>query len=80
VDDQATFTVDAYPGRTFVGHVESLSPGTGSVFALLPPENATGNFTKIVQRLPVRIKVDGGADGEHPLRLGMSVVTSVTVQ
>ena len=80
VGDQATFTVDAYPGRTFLGHVESLSPGTGSVFALLPPENATGNFTKIVQRLPVRIKVDGGSDETHPLRLGMSVVTAVTVQ
>jgi membrane fusion protein, multidrug efflux system len=80
VGDQVKFTVDAYPGRDFVGHVESLSPGTGSVFALLPPENATGNFTKIVQRLPVRIAVDGGADETHPLRLGMSVVSVVTVQ
>ncbi len=59
--DKATFTVDAYPGRTFYGHVESLSPATGARFSLLPPDNATGNFTKVVQRVPVRISVDSGA-------------------
>jgi len=77
VGDSATFTVDAYGGRTFTGHVESLSPATGARFALLPPDNATGNFTKVVQRVPVRIAVDGGADEAHPLRPGMSVVVTI---
>src|SRR4029077_2959619 len=53
--DAADFTVDAYPGRHFKGHVESLSPATGAKFSLLPPDNATGNYTKVVQRVPVRI-------------------------
>src|SRR5437899_622168 len=75
--DPAEFTVDAYPGIRFPGHVESLSPATGARFSLLPPDNATGNFTKVVQRIPVRIRVDGGQDPAHPLRPGMSV--SVTV-
>src|SRR6266581_1849817 len=52
------FTVDAYPGLHFRGHVESLSPATGARFSLLPPDNATGNFTKVVQRVPVRIRPD----------------------
>lgn len=80
VGDRATFTVDAYPGMTFRGHVASLSPGTGSVFALIPPQNATGNFTKVVQRLPVRITVDTPPDANHPLRLGMSVIATVATQ
>ena len=66
------FTVDSYPGRTFQGLVESLSPATGAKFSLLPPDNATGNFTKVVQRIPVKIHVAGGEDAEHPLRPGMS--------
>ena len=78
VGDPAEFTVDAYPGRTFHGKVESLSPATGARFALLPPDNATGNFTKVVQRLPVRIAVDSTADPAHPLRPGMSVDVTVT--
>jgi membrane fusion protein (multidrug efflux system) len=60
--------------------VESLSPATGARFALLPPDNATGNFTKVVQRLPVRVAVDAGADAQHPLRPGMSVVTTITTK
>lgn len=80
VGDSVTFTVDAYDGRTFTGHVESLSPATGARFALLPPDNATGNFTKVVQRVPVRIAVDGGADEGHPLRPGMSVVVTITTR
>lgn len=68
--------VDAFPGQTLVGHVESFSPVSGALFSLLPPENATGNFTKIVQRLPVRIAVD-----DQPLKArlkpGMSVVMSI---
>ena len=77
VGDPAEFTVDAYPGLSFHGKVESLSPATGARFALLPPDNATGNFTKVVQRIPVRIAVDGVADPAHPLRPGMSVDVTV---
>src|SRR5438445_1821017 len=72
----ADFTVDAYPGRHFSGHVGSLSPATGAKFSLLPPDNATGNFTKVVQRIPVRIRPDK-ADPVHPLRPGMSVVVTI---
>ena len=78
VGDAAEFTVDAYPGATFHGKVESLSPATGARFALLPPDNATGNFTKVVQRVPVRIAVDGTADPARPLRPGMSVDVTIT--
>jgi len=70
------FTVDAYPGVHFRGHVESLAPATGARFSLLPPDNATGNFTKVVQRVPVRIRPDK-ADPTHPLRPGMSVVVTI---
>ena len=66
------------PASTFHGKVESLSPATGARFALLPPDNATGNFTKVVQRVPVRIAVDGTADPAHPLRPGMSVDVTIT--
>jgi membrane fusion protein (multidrug efflux system) len=75
--DPADVTVDAYPGVHFRGHVESLSPATGARFSLLPPDNATGNFTKVVQRIPVRIRLDGPVDAAHPLRPGMSVVATV---
>ena len=78
VGDAAEFDVDAYPGVTFHGKVESLSPATGARFALLPPDNATGNFTKVVQRVPIRIAVDDPADPAHPLRPGMSVDVTVT--
>ena len=78
--DRVAFTVDAYPGVTFRGHVESLSPATGARFSLLPPDNATGNFTKVVQRIPVRIRPDGPADPAHPLRPGMSVVVTITTK
>jgi membrane fusion protein (multidrug efflux system) len=69
--------VDAYPGVVFHGTVESLSPATGARFALLPPDNATGNFTKVVQRVPVRIRVEPGQNPSQPLRPGMSA--SVTI-
>ncbi|HEY7634097.1 MAG TPA: HlyD family secretion protein [Gemmatimonadales bacterium] len=78
VGDAVEFTVDAYPGRVFHGKVESLSPATGARFALLPPDNATGNFTKVVQRLPVRIAVDPDTDPATPLRPGMSVEVTIT--
>jgi membrane fusion protein (multidrug efflux system) len=74
---RATFSVDAYPGVRFTGHVASVSPGTGSVFSLLPPENASGNFTKVVQRIPVRIAVDRSSRGKPVLRDGMSAVVTV---
>ncbi|MGE0440025.1 MAG: HlyD family secretion protein [Gemmatimonadales bacterium] len=78
VGNEVEFTVDAYPGATFHGTVESLSPATGAKFALLPPDNATGNFTKVVQRVPVRISVDpAGVAADHPLRPGMSVEVQI---
>jgi membrane fusion protein (multidrug efflux system) len=75
----ASFTVDAYSGMHFKGHVESLSPATGARFSLLPPDNATGNFTKVVQRVPVRIRPDS-VDAAHPLRPGMSVNVTITTR
>jgi membrane fusion protein (multidrug efflux system) len=69
--------VDALPGHRFEGRVESFAPGTGSEFSLLPPENATGNFTKIVQRVPVRIAVPADGPLAGLLRPGLSVVASV---
>ncbi len=75
--DSADITVDAYTGVHFRGHVESLSPATGAKFSLLPPDNATGNFTKVVQRIPVRIHLDGAPDPAHQLRPGMSVVATI---
>jgi membrane fusion protein (multidrug efflux system) len=69
--------VDAADGRQFEGTVESIAPASGSQFSLLPPENATGNFTKIVQRVPVRIRVSGDAVSAGVLRPGLSVVTAV---
>jgi membrane fusion protein (multidrug efflux system) len=75
--DSVDFTVDAYKGRHFRGHVESISPATGAKFSLLPPDNATGNFTKVVQRIPVRVRPDGVPDRAFPLRPGMSVVVTI---
>ncbi|MGF6574793.1 membrane fusion protein, multidrug efflux system [Paraburkholderia fungorum] len=69
--------VDALPGHTLHGVVDSFSPGTGSQFALLPAENATGNFTKIVQRVPVRIRIDTGAETRSVLLPGLSVTVDV---
>ncbi|KRQ93067.1 hemolysin D [Bradyrhizobium jicamae] len=70
-------SVDAYGHRKFAGVVDSISPAAGSVFTLLPPDNATGNFTKIVQRLPVRIRVPKEVARQNLLRAGMSVYTTV---
>jgi membrane fusion protein (multidrug efflux system) len=72
-----TIKVDAYGFRKFTGLVDSISPAAGSVFTLLPPDNATGNFTKIVQRLPVRIRVPKSVARQGMLRAGMSVYTTV---
>jgi len=72
-----TIAVDAYGHRKFAGVVDSISPAAGSVFTLLPPDNATGNFTKIVQRLPVRIRVPKDVAKQNLLRAGMSVYATV---
>lgn len=73
-------TVDAYPDKTFKGHVDSIQAGTGAAFSLLPPENATGNYVKVVQRVPVKIVFDEGPDPQHLLGPGMSVVPEVKVR
>lgn len=72
----AIVDVDTYPDRSFTAEVVSVSPGTGSVFSLLPAENATGNWVKVVQRLPVRLAVKD-ADPEHPLHAGLSATVEV---
>ena len=73
----ATVVADVLPGKIFQGHVESLAPGTGAVLSVIPPENATGNFTKIVQRVPVRIALDDGDARLGELRPGLSTTVSV---
>jgi membrane fusion protein (multidrug efflux system) len=72
-------TVDSFPGLVLKGHVDSLAPATGVAFAPIAPDNATGNFTKIVQRLPVKITVDPGQPGAARLRVGLSVEPTVNV-
>jgi membrane fusion protein (multidrug efflux system) len=80
VGQPAEVRVDALPGVVLTGQVESFSPGTGSEFALLPFEPGTGNFTKIVQRVPVRIHLDAAQDTEMAkLRPGLSVTATVKV-
>ena len=73
----ARIQADVLPGEVFIGHVGSLAPATGAQFSILPPENATGNFTKIVQRVPVRILLDGDAARLGRLRPGLSVTVAV---
>ena len=75
--DAATVTADVLPGHRFHGHVASFAPGTGAVFSVIPAENATGNFTKIVQRVPVRIVLDAGDAELSRLRPGLSATASV---
>jgi multidrug resistance efflux pump len=77
IGQPVTFTVDALDNATLRGHVERISPATGSEFAVLPPDNATGNYVKIVQRIPVRISIDRGQPLAARLGPGMSVVTSI---
>jgi membrane fusion protein (multidrug efflux system) len=71
--------VDSYPGVIFKGHIDSFQPGTGSVFTLLPPENATGSFVKVVQRLPIKIIIDSPTDPARPLWPGLSAVPYVDI-
>jgi membrane fusion protein (multidrug efflux system) len=77
VGQRASITVDAYGGRKYQGHVDSIAAATGARFSLLPPENATGNYVKVVQRVPVKIIIDKGIDDAHPLRPGLSVIATV---
>jgi membrane fusion protein (multidrug efflux system) len=77
VGQPVEITADVLPGRAFHGRIESLAPATGAQFSVIPPENATGNFTKIVQRVPVRIILDEGAGELGTLRPGLSVVARV---
>jgi membrane fusion protein (multidrug efflux system) len=77
--ERATVKVDALPHHALSGVVESLAPGSGSQFALLPFEPGTGNFTKIVQRVPVRIRFDEGQPGLEVLRPGLSVTARVAL-
>jgi membrane fusion protein (multidrug efflux system) len=76
VGQKAALYVDAFPDRTFGGTVVAVSPGTGAQFAILPPQNASGNWIKVVQRVPVRIAFDHGQD-TRLLRAGMSVVVEI---
>lgn len=76
----ADIEVDTFPGRKFSGYVQSIAAGTGATFALLPPENATGNFTKVVQRVPVRIFFTPGQKDLDKLRPGLSAVVTITTK
>ncbi len=73
----ATIAIDMFPGVTFYGHVDSIAPASGQEFALLPPDNATGNFTKVVQRIPVKIVLDPPSELADELRPGMSVYPTI---
>jgi len=73
----ATIAVDAYPGRVFHGSVDSIAAATGARFALLPPDNASGNFVKVVQRIPVKIRITDANDPDRPLRVGMNVTAVI---
>jgi membrane fusion protein (multidrug efflux system) len=77
---RVTISIDAYPNLHLEGHVDSIQLGSGSKFTAFPPENATGNFVKIVQRVPVKIVIDNGLDPNLPLPLGISAEPTVTVR
>jgi membrane fusion protein (multidrug efflux system) len=80
VGQKVDLEVDAYGGEHAEGEIESIASATGARFALLPPDNATGNFTKVVQRVPVRIHITKSLGADRPLRPGMSVMANVLVQ
>jgi multidrug resistance efflux pump len=79
VGQKAEIEADIYPGYTYHGHVDSISMGTGAAFSLLPPENATGNWVKVVQRVPVKIVFDQAIPEDKPLRLGLSVEVAINI-
>jgi len=76
----ATVTIDTYPGRKFRARVDSVQAGSGAVFSLLPPENATGNYVKVVQRVPVKLTFLPGENKQHLLVPGMSVVPAIVLR
>jgi membrane fusion protein (multidrug efflux system) len=78
--NKVTVTVDAWPDMELEGHIDSIQQGSGSKFSAFPSENATGNFVKIVQRVPVKIVIDKGLDASRPLPLGLSVEPKVTLE
>lgn len=78
--NKVKLSVDAWPDMELEGHIDSIQQGSGSRFSAFPAENATGNFVKIVQRVPVKIVIDKGLDANHPLPLGLSVEPKVTVE
>ena len=78
--DKVEISVDAWPDMKLEGHIDSIQMGSGSRFSTFPSENATGNYVKIVQRVPVKIVIDKGLDPNHPLPLGLSVEPKVTVE
>ena len=77
---EAEIKIDTYPGKKVRGHVDSIQRGTGATFSMFPPENAAGNFVKVVQRIPVKIVFDEEPDGKYSLAVGMSVVPEVKVR
>lgn len=77
---RVNITVDTYPGVVFKAHVDSIQAGSGAVFSLLPPENATGNFVKVVQRVPVKLVFEPGENSRHALVPGMSVVPTIKIR
>ena len=79
VGQPAEIEADIYPGYIYRAHVDSISIGTGSAFALLPPENATGNWVKVVQRIPVKIVLDQPEPPDKPLRMGLSVEVTIDI-
>ena len=78
--ERVTLAIDAYPERTIHGHVDSVQPGSGTAFSLLPAQNATGNWIKVVQRLPVRIRLNPDELTTHPLRVGLSMDAKVDLR
>jgi membrane fusion protein (multidrug efflux system) len=79
VGQPATVSADIYPGYQYTGKVSGIRAGTGAAFSLIPPENATGNWIKVVQRVPVRIELDKPPPPDHPLRVGASLDVTVNV-
>ena len=79
VGQKAEIVADIYPGHVYKGHVDSISMGTGAAFSLLPPENATGNWVKVVQRVPVKIVFNSPPPPDKPLRLGLSVEVAIDI-
>ena len=77
IGQRANIKIDTYPGRVFTGKVDSIMAGTGAAFSLFPPENALGNYVKVVQRVPVKIVFDKATDERHVLRIGMSCIPTI---